>query len=74
MKKFIKENWFKILIVALILLFILGWFYWFQWRTTDIKKECAKWSLEKAKTSDTSYDQEYYDDYYLRCLRENGIK
>lgn len=39
----------------------------------DAKKECANWALNKAKTSESDYDQEAYDDYFLRCLREKGL-
>lgn len=39
----------------------------------ELKQECAKWALDKSKTGETKYDQEAYDDYFERCLREKGI-
>ena len=40
----------------------------------NVRKECADWALNKASSNKTShYNQEAYDDYYTRCLREKGL-
>jgi len=41
----------------------------------NVRKECANWALNKAhyNKTESSYDQEAYDDYYARCLRERGL-
>ena len=46
----------------------------------NIKIECATWAKDKAakdwtrdNRSEGQYNQELYDDYFNRCLREKGI-
>ena len=75
MKKFIKENWFKII----ILLVIVGLFYWYEWRPSQIKKECfekaSDFSTEaigKQGGSVDSFDKTY-DFIYKNCLRKEGL-
>ena len=63
MKKFIKENWFKFV----ILLVIFGLFYWYEWRPSEIKKECAE------KTQKSVLVSKLHDNLYNQCLRENGL-
>ena len=74
-----------VLVVAIIL--VVGWFYWSQVRPSRIYSGCSKEATEKAidlnlKEGDEEdkesaikgrYDQESYDVYYNRCLRNNGI-
>lgn len=35
-------------IIALVIILMFGWFYWFQWRPTNIRKECVKKSGKAA--------------------------
>jgi len=72
---FIKNNWFKLFIVIVACFLI----YWSFIRVNLIKKSCAVWALEKARTTesgtktiDGKYIQKQYDNYYKRCLREKG--
>lgn len=67
--KFIKTN-YKILLIILI---IVGAFYWWEFRPSQIKSECAKWALEKANDSEGMYEEDVYRDYYSRCLHERGL-
>lgn len=67
--KFIKKN-YKILLIILI---IIGAFYWWEFRPSRIKSECAKWALEKANDSEGMYEEDMYRDYYSRCLHERGL-
>ena len=53
--------------IILITLVVLGFaFYWFQFRPTSIRKECAK-------NSQSTYGQ-ILDGKYEDCLRNNGLK
>jgi len=40
-KSFLKENWFRISILSLIILLIGGSFYWYGIRPAKIKSNCA---------------------------------
>ena len=71
----------KTIIISSILIILIsgGAFYWFQWRPTEIKKECFRRSDEvknlmiKAQKSGEQID--YTVNYiYKNCLRENGIE
>ena len=66
----------KILIGLVIIIFLSLIFYWFELRPVNIKKECAKWSLDKAIKKynyNGEYQSEDYNVYYSRCLREKGL-
>ena len=73
MKNFLKENWFKISIIVVILIVIGGVFYWFEWRPSQIRKNCIK-----------QYPNAFYDGGGLisktdeaghkRCLAEHGLE
>jgi uncharacterized protein YpmB len=74
-----------ILVAAIIL--AVAWFYWGQVRPSRIYSGCSREATEKAidlnlKEGDEEdkefakkgrYDQESYNVYYNRCLRNNGI-
>lgn len=40
------DKWYRIYLPSIVLLSIIGWFYWFQWRPTQIKHDCSwvKWT------------------------------
>lgn len=74
-----------ILIVSFLLVIGLigGWFYWFQWRPSQVAKECDKTALmgnqSYSQNPDTlvfkiDIDKDTYDIAYTQCLREKGIK
>lgn len=67
-----------IAIIILILLLIIisaGWFYWFQWRPTDIRSDCGKQAREKAKEPELLEGAvKVYDAIYKTCLREHGLE
>lgn len=68
----IKQYW---LIIVIILILSGGYFYWFQWRPSQIAKECNKEAVEKAKeVKDGSQAIKIYDICYKSCLREKGLK
>ncbi len=45
-----------------------------QEKLEELRKECAEWALNKATNNKTTgYQQDAYDDYFDRCLREKGL-
>ena len=69
MKEFIKENWFKVV----ILLVMVGLFYWYGWRPNEIIRHCQSCDIDKVKERENS-DREDYEYFYRKCLRENGLE
>lgn len=63
------EKQYKIIII--LTLIILGFtFYWYEWRPSQIRKECA----EKALIFSSDYEVEHYTAVYNGCLHEKGLK
>jgi len=64
-------------IIIICLIIIGGVFYWFQFRPSQIKKDCAKWS--KGESYDHmgggqfELNDDTYDIKYKQCLREKGL-
>lgn len=72
MKKFIKENWFKVA----VLLVMVSLFYWYEWRPSEIKKNChetATIPLGKRSLESFAITQGLYEEFYQKCLRKNGL-
>lgn len=65
-----KNNLLTIYLI-ICLIFIAGWFYWFQWRPTQIRKECLNEVKEKAKDKTTLDEGNYL---YGICLISRGLK
>ena len=70
--------------IFFIVLLIFGFaFYWFAWRPSDIKRFCsdvASEAMDRYKSCPSRNNREkesclndYYDEQYVRCLRENGL-
>jgi len=53
----LKQYW---LIIVIVLVVFGGLFYWFQWRPSQIRKECSKFTL--------------MEKIYESCLRERGLE
>ncbi|MCX6723414.1 MAG: hypothetical protein NT094_05135 [Candidatus Staskawiczbacteria bacterium] len=77
MKQFIKENQLKISIILVLVL--IGWFYWYQWRPSQIIKACEKEAIDLTSVdirnlsdlniqngiiSDTKTGDRQYNNYY----------
>jgi len=63
-----KTNWILIVLVIIILLsLIVGAFYWFEYRPTQIKKDCSWTEYETGRW------REARESEYERCLRRNGL-
>ena len=69
----------KILVVTIVLSLITGWFYWFQWRPSEIRKECAKVSEDKINnlTDDSQnraiYTEKLFNSLFQACAQEHGL-
>lgn len=68
------------LLIVIGLILIAGWFYWFQHRPSEIRKYCNKWAddssgltVNRAKWGN-AINTEPYNNYYMQCLREQGLK
>lgn len=65
----------KILAIFLFVALVAGWFYWFQWRPTEIRRNCAKdVALMVSPNRDTAELQNKYDLFYETCLNQRGLK
>lgn len=61
-------NWILIALIATILLSLIGGaFYWFEYRPTQIKKDCSWTEYETGKW------REARESEYEKCLRRNGL-
>lgn len=63
----------KFLYILLILFLILGLFYWFQIRPSNIRSYCdwsVRWGPDKPSNSQI---EKKYDFLYKSCLRSKGI-
>lgn len=69
MRNFLKENWFKILIG----LIIVGLFYWFEFRPTQIRENCIKEFGEIYKEVGEIGRAENAEVIFKICLWKNGL-
>ena len=78
-KILIKENWFKLSILLLLLISIGSAFYWYGWRPTQIKKECVNKITEfykERKENDTFASDPSGDEMLTAlefCLKSRGL-
>lgn len=64
---FMNKKLVYTLTIGILIFLGAGLFYWFEWRPSEIKKECA----EKTKNSIAAFKMR--DNLYDQCLRENGL-
>lgn len=61
---------YQFITVLIIVLFIIGFlFYWYEWRPSNIRKECTDY----AKEADARFIMVDYDTTYEKCLTEHGL-
>lgn len=61
---------YKIIHTVVVLLIISGLFYWFQWRPSEIRKECSKNFTQGYLSSRLSISP---SEKYQKCLHEKGL-
>lgn len=72
---FLKENWFRITIVLLVLAIAGLSFYWYEWRPYKIRKECALNVgdlIKNAEVKDSDLPALEY--VYSICIRVRGLE
>ena len=67
------KNLEKYKYLILIVLVLATAFYWYEWRPTQIRKECNLQAIEEAKEA-SSYKTEMYEWSYKLCLRKEGLE
>jgi hypothetical protein len=72
MKNFLKENWFKIGLLAILVIFIAGVFYWFEYKPAMTYQYCNEKAKELAKGDSGEGVYKNYDYAYKACLRSRG--
>ena len=73
LKAYVVKN--KVWIIVILL--IAGWFYWFQWRPVEIRKDCSVIAMNgalKENGNNGRYVQKQYDHYYGVCLQSAGLR
>lgn len=70
-------------IAAMIVILILtgGWFYWFQFRPSKIKRSCNSWAgnqsgydnVKGMSSNIIDLKKQKYDAIYQTCIREKGL-
>ncbi len=67
----------KNVLAGVLVVVVIGGFYWFQIRPTQIKKECSTTVSEKLAKIEGPRDikewQDMYDLSYEKCLNSRGI-
>ncbi len=72
MKEKIKNPVFM-LVAGVVLILSLS-FYWYEWRPTQIRKNCYKEAQERATELLVLFSfSEDVEFFYQRCLREKGL-
>ncbi len=68
-----RMRFMKKLIVMMFVLVIVsgGLFYWFQWRPSEIRKECVRVTIEDSKKE--HWDAWLTNNRYRGCLVQNGL-
>lgn len=77
MKNFLQENWFKIGLLAILIIFVASAFYWYSYRPTQIKERCsaeARMGLRILAEANDDKRQEMINNYYDDCLMRFGLK
>jgi hypothetical protein len=57
------NKWILVAVFGLLMMSLL--FYWFEWRPSQIIKNCNNSAIKQSQRS--------YEDNYQKCLRKNGL-
>ena len=63
----------KIILILVILGLVGGWFYWYQWRPVQIRKECLE-EVNKRIDEPGEISVKKAENVYGFCLMEHGMK
>lgn len=69
--------WKKIIIGSLILILIIGCFYWFQLRLIMIRKECYRTTFLTITANPEelhNISEDTYNTLYSMCLHSKGVE
>ena len=74
----LKQNWFRVAIIGLLLLFMGGLFYWFAYRPANIRHECS-WTrrVNPATPTENAITREEADASKIKfdlCIQELPVK
>lgn len=72
--KFMKEKLEKYKYVILAVLILATTFYWYEWRPTQIRKDCYDKAQGGSYLSELAKSQTAIDKIYQNCLRSNGLE
>jgi hypothetical protein len=72
MKVWLKENWFKAGVLAILITFITGLFYWFGYKNPSIIRKCQLLSIDKTTNINGDRIDAVY--FFEKCLKENGLR
>lgn len=67
----------KLILIFFGVLLVVGWFYWFQWRPSNLRKKCHKRAMQSAidkVAHDNFWYKDDFDVYYEVCLHKEGLK
>ncbi len=76
----LKQNWFKISTLLIIIGIVGGYFYWYEWRPSKIRVECndSAFASSMESSDESSYTQsgrmDLKDKFYMDCLRYSGVE
>lgn len=76
----LKQNWFKVGLLVILVVSIVIAFYWYEWRPQKIRVECNDSAFESSMESfdESAYTQsgrmDLKDKFYKDCLKYNGLE
>lgn len=71
MKNWLKENWFKVGLLTILVISVAAAFYWYEWRPTQIRKECSKVCTGVSSLGGIGGNCRTN---YQTCLQKNGLE
>jgi len=74
---FVKENWFKLTIILVLLILLFGAYYFKQYKPTKIKSACsaeARFDRRALSEPNDIKRQEFINRYYDDCLMRFGLR
>lgn len=66
----IKDNWSRVALLAVVFISGAGAFYWYELRPSYIKETCSE---QASVRGFDPFSNTNYDDRYKKCLHSNGL-